>query len=280
MRGPIIGLVSGVVFGAGLALAQMTNPAKVLAFLDLTGAWDPSLAFVMGGGLAVMAIAWRLPRAPVLPMPSGIDARLVGGAALFGLGWGLAGLCPAPAIAGLSTGSLEIAIFVASMVVGLALFHFTLGAARARHDDTAATGEDGPMTRNDRIKTGVGATLVLLLTVACGSEPTTTGEAKLLSANALLSDPPAHALILDVRTPEEYAKGHVPGALNIPHTEVEARLSELAGDKDRPVVVYCERGKRAGMAEATLAAAGYTDLYHLEGDMQAWRDAGRPTATP
>ncbi len=122
----IAALVAGTVFGAGLATAEMTNPAKVLSFLDVAGAWDPSLGLVMAAALAVMAAAW-LRTTP--PPAREIDARLLGGAALFGLGWGLAGLCPGPAIAALSTGRGDVALFAASLIAGAGLFRFTLGAS-------------------------------------------------------------------------------------------------------------------------------------------------------
>jgi len=84
-------------------------------------------------------------------------------------------------------------------------------------------------------------------------------------------------LVLDVRTPEEYASGRVPHAINIPHTELHARLGELGlEDRDREIVVYCERGGRAAEAETTLRHAGFSDVRHLEGDMSAWRVADRP----
>ena len=123
-------LVCGVVFGAGLAVAGMTNPAKVLAFLDVFGRWDPTLAFVMGGALAVSAggyaLARRLERPWLgdefgLPTRRDLDPALLGGAALFGMGWGLVGLCPGPALANLSRGSVEILIFVGAMVAGVLL---------------------------------------------------------------------------------------------------------------------------------------------------------------
>jgi uncharacterized membrane protein YedE/YeeE len=121
MRDGIVALVSGVTFGAGLALAGMTNPAKVLGFLDVAGAWDPSLAFVMAAALGVFAVAYRFTRDEV-ETPSGVDARLVVGATLFGVGWGLAGFCPGPAIAALSTGSSGVVIFVVAMIAGMGLY--------------------------------------------------------------------------------------------------------------------------------------------------------------
>ena len=112
------------------------------------------------------------------------------------------------------------------------------------------------------------------LALAC-SEP--TAQVGRISPEALLASPPPDALILDVRTPDEFASGHVPDAVNVPYDEVEARLGELGADRGRPVVVYCERGGRAGRAESVLLGAGFTDVRHLEGDMSAWRAAGRAT---
>jgi rhodanese-related sulfurtransferase len=87
-----------------------------------------------------------------------------------------------------------------------------------------------------------------------------------------------HLFLLDVRTPEEFAEGHVPGAVNISHDQLAARLAEVPKDKD--VVLYCRSGRRAGMAADVLRANGYTSLSHLEGDMQAWVANGRPIAKP
>ena len=118
----------GVLFAVGLALAGMTNPAKVIGFLDVAGHWDPTLAFVMGPALAVYALAWRLRRRSSAPflgaaypdLPSrGIDARLLGGAAIFGVGWGIAGYCPGPAIASLTV-SAAAPVFVVAMLAGMA----------------------------------------------------------------------------------------------------------------------------------------------------------------
>jgi len=123
-----LSLVVGALFGAGLAIGGMTNPVRVRGFLDLFGNWDPTLAFVMGGALLVMAIAWRIqPRLVrplfaenfALPTRKDIDLKLVGGSALFGIGWGLAGLCPGPGIAALAIEPASAAIFVAAMVVGM-----------------------------------------------------------------------------------------------------------------------------------------------------------------
>jgi len=123
-------LLAGLLFGLGLCLGGMTQPAKVLGFLDLAGAWDPSLAFVMGGALAVAFVAFRLAArhrnalngAPFAPPPDRtIDARLVAGAALFGIGWGLAGFCPGPALVALGFAEPGALIFVLAMAGGIAL---------------------------------------------------------------------------------------------------------------------------------------------------------------
>lgn len=120
----------GLIFGLGLSISGMLDPARVRGFLDIAGAWDPSLAFVMAGAVAVtffgLAIVRRM-RRPLVGETFGlttnrrIDARLLGGAVLFGIGWGLAGFCPGPAIAALSTGLLPVLAFVAAMVVGMIL---------------------------------------------------------------------------------------------------------------------------------------------------------------
>ena len=123
---------SGLLFGAGLALGGMTDPARVRGFLDLFGAWDPTLAFVMGGAVLVMAIAWRMQAAletPLfdekfrLPTRQDLTLPLVGGSALFGVGWGIAGLCPGPGIAMLSTSTTDALIFCAAMLAGMAIYY-------------------------------------------------------------------------------------------------------------------------------------------------------------
>jgi rhodanese-related sulfurtransferase len=98
-----------------------------------------------------------------------------------------------------------------------------------------------------------------------------------ISQQEFMSNPPAGVLILDVRTQEEFSSGHVPGAVNISHDELASRLSDLDSEKDRAVVVYCRSGKRAGLATAVLLDAGYTNVLHLEGDMNAWKANGLPT---
>lgn len=122
---------SGLIFGLGLLLAGMTNPAKVLAFLDLAGAWDPSLALVMAGAIAVAVIPLQWARknrlsllgAPIqLPVKREMDARLIGGSLVFGAGWGIAGICPGPAVAILLTGHWKILIFILAMLAGMYVF--------------------------------------------------------------------------------------------------------------------------------------------------------------
>ena len=121
----------GLLFGLGLILSGLTDPGKVLAFLDLAGNWDPSLLFVMGGATLVAAVGFRLARGrgaallgtPMRLPPSGaLDRRLVLGSVVFGVGWGLAGFCPGPALASLGTGLIEPLLFVAAMVAGMGLF--------------------------------------------------------------------------------------------------------------------------------------------------------------
>ena len=125
-------LGAGVLFGVGLVVSQMIDPGKVLAFLDIAGRWDPSLALVMAGALAVAIPGFRLAQrrgAPALggrfdlPAQQTIDRRLVIGAAVFGIGWGIAGFCPGPAIASLVFGRVESVIFVAAMVAGAWAYH-------------------------------------------------------------------------------------------------------------------------------------------------------------
>jgi uncharacterized membrane protein YedE/YeeE len=124
----IYSLLAGVVFGAGLTISDMVNPARVLNFLDFAGHWDPTLMFVMAGGLAVTAIGYRVifrrgsaltGESFQLPTQRQIDLPLVGGSALFGVGWGLAGICPGPALTDLVTLEPKVLVFVAAMLIGM-----------------------------------------------------------------------------------------------------------------------------------------------------------------
>ena len=124
-------LLAGLVFGLGLIVSGMANPAKVLGFLDLGGAWDPSLAFVMAGAIAVAAFAFALAKRRTvsflgvgmkLPASRDIDRRLVIGSVLFGVGWGVAGFCPGPGLVALGMGEVKATVFVAAMLLGMGLF--------------------------------------------------------------------------------------------------------------------------------------------------------------
>ncbi|HZO02924.1 MAG TPA: YeeE/YedE family protein [Burkholderiales bacterium] len=128
----VAALLAGLVFGAGLILSGMTDPGKVIGFLDLAGRWDPSLAFVMGGAILVGVFAFALARrrsraflggAMHLPQRRDIDARLVAGSVVFGIGWGLAGFCPGPALVSFGSGVDQAAVFVAAMLGGMVLYH-------------------------------------------------------------------------------------------------------------------------------------------------------------
>lgn len=129
--GTLIGAITGLLFGLGLIVSGMVQPAKVLGFLDLAGAWDPSLALVMAGAIAIGLPAFTLAKRRretflglqmQLPNSSLIDRRLVGGSLLFGIGWGLAGLCPGPALVVAGWGDPKALGFVAAMLAGMALF--------------------------------------------------------------------------------------------------------------------------------------------------------------
>jgi uncharacterized membrane protein YedE/YeeE len=131
MNSLIAAFASGLIFALGLSLSGMTQPAKVTAFLDITGDWDPSLAFVMIGAILVHAVLYRLIRrrssplfAPLFAIPTRteIDPRLVEGAALFGIGWGLGGFCPGPAVTALVSGQASVMIFVLAMLAGMYLY--------------------------------------------------------------------------------------------------------------------------------------------------------------
>lgn len=134
-------LLAGATFGIGLILSGMANPAKVLGFLDLAGTWDPSLAFVMGGAILVGVFAFAFARKRTtsllglpmrMPTATGVDRRLVGGSLLFGIGWGIAGFCPGPALVALGMGEQKAVVFVAAMLAGMALFELWDRRAAAR----------------------------------------------------------------------------------------------------------------------------------------------------
>lgn len=149
----IAALAAGLLFGFGLALSQMIDPAKVMAFLDVAGVWDPSLAFVMIGALAVAAPAYALAarRARPLygdsfavPTRRDIDKPLMIGALLFGAGWGLAGYCPGPAIASLAGGRIEVVIFVAAMLAGMIAARFISAAPASASPASASPASASP----------------------------------------------------------------------------------------------------------------------------------------
>jgi uncharacterized membrane protein YedE/YeeE len=136
MKRCVIAFLSGLVFGIGLIVSQMSNPAKVIGFLDITGSWDPSLALVMAGALAVFGtVYWsiRRPGAPLIaerfvaPTETRIDRPLLAGSLMFGVGWGLSGFCPGPAIVSTTFGNPLVWLFVAAMIAGMLLYRFLSG---------------------------------------------------------------------------------------------------------------------------------------------------------
>jgi uncharacterized membrane protein YedE/YeeE len=136
----IVAFVCGLVFGVGLIVSQMSNPAKVIGFLDITGDWDPSLALVMGGAVAVFGVLYRLALRQgtpllaarfTLPEKDRLDAPLMVGAVIFGVGWGLGGFCPGPAIVSAAFGDTRVWAFVAAMIAGMVIYRIGL---RRTHD--------------------------------------------------------------------------------------------------------------------------------------------------
>ena len=141
-------LLAGLVFGLGLLVSGMANPAKVLGFLALAGAWDPSLALVMAGAVSVAAVAFALASKRTvsllgaemrLPTSRHLDRRLMGGSLLFGIGWGLAGFCPGPGLVALGMGNVKALVFVASMLMGMGAFEL-LERRKSRPSRRAQTG--------------------------------------------------------------------------------------------------------------------------------------------
>jgi uncharacterized membrane protein YedE/YeeE len=135
----ITSLLSGLIFGLGLIVSGMANPAKVLGFLDRAGAWDPSLALVMAGAVGVTGLAFAVARkrgssllGDAMPEPAArrIDRRLVAGSAVFGIGWGIAGFCPGPGLVALGMGEPKALLFVAAMLAGMAVFEWFEGRQR------------------------------------------------------------------------------------------------------------------------------------------------------
>jgi uncharacterized membrane protein YedE/YeeE len=140
MKDALFAFAAGLVFGIGLIVSGMSDPAKVIGFLDLFGRWDPSLAFVMGGAIAValpaFALAARRPKSllgttMLLPAKVPIDRRLVAGSLVFGVGWGLAGFCPGPAVVAVGMGQGPALLFVVSMLAGMGLYEWIERSRRA-----------------------------------------------------------------------------------------------------------------------------------------------------
>lgn len=151
VRKVLPGLFVGTLFGAGLTLSEMINPARILAFLDIAGAWDPTLALVMGGALLPSALGYLLVRRmqrPVMaeafciPENRVVDRHLLAGAAIFGAGWGIVGFCPGPALAALAFGMWQPPLFVAAMLAGMAL-HRVAAAAPAMRQASLVSRESG-----------------------------------------------------------------------------------------------------------------------------------------
>src|SRR5229473_4013599 len=151
MKASLTSFISGVIFALGLGISGMTRPPKVIGFLDFFGNWDPSLAMVMIGAIAVYFVAYRLStrmEAPLIaarfPVPSltNLDARLIAGAAIFGAGWGLGGFCPGPAITSLASGAAPVIIFVTAMAAGTYFHTLTMEMSAFKPDSAIKVATD------------------------------------------------------------------------------------------------------------------------------------------
>lgn len=145
----IVALISGTLFGLGLTISGMINPAKVIGFLNIAGEWDPTLAFVMGGALVVTipAFRWVLKQSRpafdesfAVPTRTDLEPRLLGGATLFGVGWGMSGFCPGPALTALAAGIPSVFFFVAAMVAGMVIYGLVFERPRTSASKTAGPG--------------------------------------------------------------------------------------------------------------------------------------------
>ena len=148
MKTTLVAFISGMVFAVGLGFGGMTQPAKVIGFLDFTGNWDASLAFVMLGAIGIHSLFYRMlrkrsssrfPLAISLPSRTQIDSLLLGGSVIFGIGWGIAGFCPGPALTSLASGNLSVTIFSVAMIAGIFAFDLSrvLSAREVRAENTS-----------------------------------------------------------------------------------------------------------------------------------------------
>jgi uncharacterized membrane protein YedE/YeeE len=177
MKPVVVAFFAGILFAMGLCVSGMTNPAKIIAFLDLAGPWDPSLAFVMAGAVGVHAIAARLAlrgSRPVwsdryfLPTRREVDLPLIAGAAIFGLGWGTAGYCPGPAIVSLVAPSPGLVTFVLAMAVGTLVLPVYRGAVRGA---ARATQSSEPSVRVDQSSAYCGSSAIRIRSSTRGKSP-------------------------------------------------------------------------------------------------------------
>lgn len=296
MRG-LVAFVSGLLFALGLGVGGMTQPSKVLAFLDVAGDWDPSLAFVMGGALLVYFFVGRVvlarPR-PLfddtfhVPTRRDVDGRLVVGSVLFGAGWGLAGYCPGPALVSLASGRATVVVFVAAMLAGMWIFQrWNARSLAAAH-----------------LRPATAASLVALSVLAGaqsgdGAQPGPVREQMLVDGGWLAShlDRPGLVVLHVGKSRESYDRAHVPGARFVAFGDVATsggpipnempsvgeltalvRRLGITGASDERIVIYGEDegllAARVFVALDALGLAGNAAL--LDGQWAGWQAEGRP----
>ncbi len=268
LRNRLLEVLVGLLFGIGLLLSGMTDPGKVQAFLDLAGPWDPSLAFVMGGAIAVsigaFAIAKRRAQAFFgatlhLPAHQTIDRRLILGGALFGIGWGLAGFCPGPGLVSLAAGEMKAAIFVAAMVAGMLIFSGTERLRQRATPDPATPSpqQESPMSFTRLSPDFAVAGQISIEDVAAIAQ---AGFKSIVCNRPDDEDPgqPKFDSIAHAARSVGLQIRHLPAPSGQVTPEHGMALAQLLSELPGPVLAYCRSGARSqsmwSLARATPSA--------------------------
>lgn len=244
----LIALIVGMLFGAGLALSGMADPARVRGFLDLFGAWDSTLAFVMAGAIVPMAIAWRVQKRLEKPLLAGQfdlpsstlwDTKLAVGAVLFGVGWGIAGLCPGPAVASLALAPSSAGLFVLAMLTGMLLHRLQTSWGNKK------ASEAKPLLRIDALNPQVSVSAQIRVDQV--DELAALGFRSII-CNRPNFEAPEQPEAQDIATAAEAAGlkfVHIPTASTAPDSVARLAMAQALKTLPQPILAYCRTGARA-----------------------------------